>query len=45
VLEEFWDQAPRKLIFIQDNERVAIIRPSDKLCVFGSIKETRTNGC
>jgi hypothetical protein len=43
MLEEFWDQTSGKLVFIQDNEGIAIVGPSDQLCVFRFIKETVTS--
>jgi hypothetical protein len=33
VLEELWDQCAGKLVLVQNDERAAVVRPSDQICV------------
>ena len=41
VFEKFRDKRPCKLIFVQDDEGIAIFGPADQFGIFGLVKETK----
>lgn len=45
MFEEFWDEGIGKLGFIQDNEGVAFLRPSNQILVFSFLEKTATVSC
>lgn len=40
MLEEFGDQSLGKLVFVEDNERITLLRPSDELLIFPLLEKT-----